>query len=439
MLGGSRARLLVGLGLGLGLTLGVVAQPAGADRPIRRTPVSEVAAAAPAAVDRAGTAGLARTDKSWSASPVDYDNDGDQDVWIGYHQWSGRMWVNQGNGTYRQASTNAWPRTNPEGKVPDRHECGFADVDANGLVDSYCSAGRNQSNRVKYGMDNEMWLQRRAGVFEDVAQESKTAPWGVGELCGRGRHVAFFDYNHDGYPDLFVGNERPRQVSDPCDNPANGLPNEESKLYRNDAGLGFTYVQNGISGAGPGQRCAEVLDIDSDGWDDLITCRLSSQTPRLYRNNAGRGFTEASGPWNLTQPLADAMPVDLNRDGRTDLVTASKSGFDYRLNTGTRFAAPVRLLAVGTGEGRSVAVGDADGDGNLDIYAMVGGKSGNPNDSVLLGDGRLGYTRVPVPGAGGEADEVIALQASGITGRRTDFLVLNGSDEAGPIQLIRVN
>jgi hypothetical protein len=148
------------------------------------------AAAGPTAVDRAATAGLREVNRLWEATPVDYDRDGDEDVWIGYHQWTGKLWSNNGSGIYVRVAASAWPRVNSEGKIPDRHDCAFADVDRDGRPDAYCSTGRDEDNFVKYGMDNELWLQRSPGQFTEVG-----TAWGVGDLCGRGRHVTFINAN----------------------------------------------------------------------------------------------------------------------------------------------------------------------------------------------------------------------------------------------------
>lgn len=397
--------------------------------------------------DRATAAGLLPTfNNTWAAEPLDYDNDGDEDVWISYHQagvlkgtqGGGRLWSNDGDGTYTWVARTAWPRIKPNGFQPDRHDCTFADFDQNGLVDSYCSAGRNESNRVKTGMENELWMQTSLGDFTD-----RGVDWGVGDVCGRGRFVTTLDANGDGWEDIFLGNETPRSVSDPCDNPANGYPNEEAKLYLNNAnGTGFTYAPQFIRfGAGPGQRCAETLDFNGDGWDDLIACRLKGLTPFLYRNNGGSTFTQMSATASgLTTATADVVVADVNADGRPDLVSAHRTYFSYQLNTGSttrRFAAPVRIHTISSGEGRSVAVADADGDGDLDAYAMVGNgnNAGNPTDHLLLNNGSLTFTAVAAPSSTGQADEVIALHP--IPGESAQFLSLNGGGKSGgPIQLM---
>lgn len=405
------------------------------------------AAAVKVVVDIGPEAGLLPSfNNTWAAQPVDYNNDGDQDVWIGYHQagvvkgtqGGGRLWRNNGDGTYTWVARNAWPRIKPNGKQPDRHDCTFADFDHNGLVDSYCSAGRNESNLVKFGMENELWLQDSVGTFTEHG-----VAWGVGDVCGRGRFVTTLDANGDGWADIFLGNETGRNVTDACDNPNNGYPNEEAKLFLNNAnGTGFTYAPQFIRfGAGPGQRCAEAFDYDGDGWDDLIACRLKGQAPLLYHNNQGTGFTLLSGTASgLTTAVADAVVADMNRDGRPDLVFAAKAVFSYQLNTGGGarwFAAPVTIRSFSLGEGRSVAVGDADGDGDLDVYGMVGNGSsaGNPNDFLLLNNGLLGFTSLVPPAATGEADEVISLTPA--AGSRARFLSLNGGGKTGgPIQLM---
>lgn len=260
--------------------------------------------------------------------------------------------------------------------------------------------------------------------------------WNAGDPCGRGRAVAFLDANGDRYPDLFVGNETPRKVDDRCDR-STSLPNEASKLFINRRGHGFRYAPKfGHFGAGPGSRCAEVLDFNGDGWDDLFTCRRI-EAPQLYESMKGHGFRDVTPSHRFSQ-ITDADVVDLQGDGDPDLVTSSKPGFAYYLNADGHFRHRRLLSHVRVGEGTSVAAGDADGDGDADVYAMVGnGAAGNPDDRIMLND-HLTFTPVRVPSAGGAADDVVALDPYG-TGR-ADFLVLNGYNlvSRGPVQLIHL-
>ncbi len=396
-------------------------------------------------MDRAGTAGVAQSStKTFSATAVDYNRDGDQDVWIGNHAQDAKLWRSKGNGRYVRVTTSAWPATNRAGKAIDRHDCAWADVDRNGRPDAYCSTGRFRANVVKEGRDNELWLQSRRGTFRDVG-----TGWGVGDPCGRGRFVAFLDANGDRFPDLFVGNEVQRDLRDECDRPRNGLPNERSKLFLNVRGEGFRYAPRFlVVGAGPGSRCALVLDYDKDGDKDLLLCRDTIASPLLYRNDEQRGFTKVA-PTNLDEPVADIALTDLDADGDQDLVTASPDSYGYHLNDGDVAEPFARNVEIGTppiGAGNSVAAGDADGDGDIDVFGSIGGSPGsNPDDMLWVNDGpgadgHLGFTPLRAPSAAGTADQVTALDPRG--SGRASFLVLNGGFgrlvPPGPIQLIRM-
>ena len=395
-------------------------------------PAPTAGAASWVAVDTVSGSGLASSLETWDATVVDYDGDGDQDVWVGYHDQGGRLFRNDGAGVYTRVAATAWPRVNANGLFPDRHLCVWADVDRNGLVDAYCSAGRGGLNLVKTGQDNELWLQTSVGQFSEVG-----TAWGIGDVCGRSHYAAFLNANGDRYPDLFVGNASPRAVTgDPCDDPASGLPNEQSKLFLNQSGSGFVAVGNrGISGYG-GTRRAEVTDVNRDGWDDLLVC--GDTATKLYRNNAGTGFTDIAGANGLAVNHVDADLGDLDGDGDQDLVTTVWGRVERRLNTGAGFSAPVRIYSVpSSGGGRAVSLGDADGDGDLDVYVLVSNLPAGTNpDDVLLRNNALSFTAVPVPGATGVGDAVTALDGNG--DGRSEFLVLNGVETSGPAQRIEL-
>ena len=390
--------------------------------------------------DRAVPAGLLESNKTWAATPVDYDQDGDQDVWIGFHQKSGKLWSNDGDGTYTRVAASAWPAKNADGTITDRHDCAWADVDQNGLPDAYCSAGRNQSNYVKdASRDNELWLQGPVGRFSEVGTQ-----WGVGDQCGRGRHVTFIDANADTYPDLFLGNEYGRSTSDRCDDPANRYTSEDSKLFLNLRGIGFAPGLNEFGSVGAGQRCAELLDYNGDGRDDLFTCLLKGQVPKLWRNDGAGRFTDVSVANHLSSAAADMVPVDYDGDGDTDVLSSSTREVDLRLNVrGTLQAKKVlRSVPKASGDIRSIAAGDVDGDGQQDIYVAIQNSAyaaGNPDDFIMIRSGST-YTNDRVPSATGLADEVVALHPTG-PGAPAQFVVLNGGNggEAvigGPVQLI---
>jgi hypothetical protein len=384
-------------------------------------------------VDHARRVGLqARRTITWSAVSVDYNRDGREDVLINYHGRGAKLWRNRG-GRYVRVARAAWPTENARGLHIDRHNCAWADVDRNGRPDVYCSTGRTALNHVKFGRDNELWLQSRRGRFREVGTR-----WGVGDVCGRGRVVTFINANGDRFPDLFLGNQPGRRGPDRC-NTSRRLPNEESKLFLNVNGQRFRYAPRfGDFGAGPGRRCAEVVDFNGDGWQDLFACRGGDATPRLYVNRQGRGLTDVTAQHALGVRITDATTFDLDGDLDQDIVTAATDGFAYHLNDNGVFGSRT-LFAPTANVGRSVAVGDADGDGDGDIYGMLArGRRANPDDRIWLNTGLDFSASLRTPRAGGVADEVIDLNPN--PAGRTAFLVLNGAHRSnpGPVQLIRL-
>jgi tetratricopeptide (TPR) repeat protein len=124
------------------------------------------------------------------------------------------------------------------------------------------------------------------------------------------------------------------------------------------------YGHNGVS----------IGDIDGDGFDDLYVCQPGGLPNRLYRNRRDGTFediTEASGV-GVIENTACALFVDVDNDGRQDLIVVRATGPMLFLNEGGgkfrqkadafQFAKP----PLGTFTGAAVA--DYDRDGWLDIY-----------------------------------------------------------------------
>jgi hypothetical protein len=389
-----------------------------------------------AAVDWTREAGLAvPPHETWGASEVDIDHDGDLDAWISRHGYGADMWRNEANKAYVRLDFDAWPRRNDAGLVIDRHDCQWADVNRDRRPDAFCTTGRFIKNVVKTGRDNEMWINHGHGRFVDVG-----TTWHMGDVCTRGRHAVFFDANGDEWPDLFVGTETPRDVPDPCNRHPERYPNENSKLYINGGGTGFRYAPAlmGTGPAGLGSRCAERIDYDRDGWADLFLCRDARQPMAIFHNEAGNGLVDVSSKVLPTTRVNDADVVDIDHDGDPDIAIAATRGFGYVLNTGGVFGEPQWIHDVPADTiGWAVAAGDADADGDADVYGLVTAVDRNPNDVVLLNDG-LAFTLLHVPPAGGTADNVVRLHLA--RNGHLDFLVMNGREQNrfGRLQLIRV-
>jgi hypothetical protein len=141
------------------------------------------------------------------------------------------------------------------------------------------------------------------------------------ETTGTG--VAIFDYDNDGWPDIFLVNGTR----------LDGLPSgaaPSNHLYRNNHDGTFTdaTVKAGLTATGWGQGvCAG--DYDNDGWEDLYITYYGKN--RLYHNEAGV-FTEVAEKAGVAGSGkawgSGCAFVDYDRDGKLDLMVANYVDFD---------------------------------------------------------------------------------------------------------------
>ena len=141
------------------------------------------------------------------------------------------------------------------------------------------------------------------------------------ETTGTG--VAIFDYDNDGWPDIFIVNGTTLE----------GLPASKpptNHLYRNNHDGTFTDVTatSGLAATGWGQGAC-VGDYDNDGWEDLYVTYYGKN--RLYHNDKGV-FTEVSEKAGVAGTRkawgSGCAFVDYDRDGYLDLVVANYVDFD---------------------------------------------------------------------------------------------------------------
>jgi len=142
------------------------------------------------------------------------------------------------------------------------------------------------------------------------------------ETTGTG--VAIFDYDNDGWPDIFILNGTKLE----------GFPSGKAPtnhLYRNNHDGTFTDVTEkaGLARTGWGQGVC-VGDYDNDGWEDLYVTYYGKNA--LYHNNGNGTFTDVSdkagvGGSGKAWGTGCAF-VDYDRDGRPDLMVANYVDFD---------------------------------------------------------------------------------------------------------------
>jgi hypothetical protein len=267
-----------------------------------------------------------------------------------------------------------------------------------------------------------MFLVNQNGVFREATAVSglPNSPNCIGAV--------FFDYDNDGFFDLFVK----RQDASP-------------ELYRNDGDGTFTNVsvQSGLSGfptgflpnsSAFGGGCSSA-DFDNDGNADILLTNRHGSLNKLFRNRGDGTFEEVAGAAGLVEPFDNywTTPVgDFNRDGYVDIYMA-RSASDpndprmytslYRNNGGSNRSFSVRLAGV---QSNRSAVG-----ARLRAYAGGRGRT----RQVQGGDGykvNSFWTHFGL-GALDWADSLVIYWPSGIVQRATEipagsFLTLTEKD-----------
>jgi hypothetical protein len=253
-------------------------------------------------------AGLATPMNSQAVAWADYDNDGHLDLFVGGERQRSRLYHNRGDGTFEEVALSA-------GVGNEGFMCkgaNWGDFDGDGYPDLYLSNFRGL-NRLFHNNGN--------GTFTDVAPQLGVTRPEVSFPCW------FFDYDNDGWLDLFVAS-----FDNTLENVASshlGLPHqgETCRLYRNLGGKGF----EDVSGAAGLDWCLPVMgcnfaDFDNDGYLDLYlgtgAPKYSMLVPnRMFKNVQGKRFadiTTSSGTGHLQKGHAVACG-DWDRNGTVDL------------------------------------------------------------------------------------------------------------------------
>jgi hypothetical protein len=140
--------------------------------------------------------------------------------------------------------------------------------------------------------------------------------------CG----VAFFDYDNDGWLDLFFVNGSRLEGFPKGQEPSN-------RLYKNNRDGTFTDVTEkaGLVHSGWGQGCC-IGDYDNDGLDDLFVTYWGKNV--LYHNNGDGTFTDVSEKVGVagaaTRWNTGCAFLDYDRDGHLDLFVANYCGGDLK-------------------------------------------------------------------------------------------------------------
>ena len=228
--------------------------------------------------DVSAAADLADPRGGWAAIAADYDGDGRPDLFATREAWEGlapnSLYHNQGDGTFRDVA----PQAGVAG-TDDSFMAVWTDYDNDGLPDLYVASGITGSGRP-----NRLYHNQGDGTFADRGAQAGVAYRGktLGVTCG--------DYDGDGDSDLYA-----IDVAAP------------NRLYRND-GQNFSDVTAEAGVAKPGEGSYVGFFIDSDGDGDRDLFRLGHELLRRHRTVAGHGAGLAPDPRLSVSQRRDDLP-----------------------------------------------------------------------------------------------------------------------------------
>jgi hypothetical protein len=386
--------------------------------------------------DVTAKAGVAGSGYGQGVAAGDYDNDGDPDLYVTAF---GRntLFRNNGDGTFADVTEKAGVAAggwSSSAAFLDYNRDGFADLfvgqymqwnyDPNPFCGERSPGMRSYCHPDQFrAAPSRLYRNNRDGTFTDVTQAA-----GLAE-AGKALGVVAFDANQDGWLDLYVANDAVRNF-----------------LFRNNGDGTFTEiallaeVAYGSSGKPESGMGTDAADYNGDGRSDLFVTNIDFEPNNLFQNNGDETFNDVTTAANLAAVAIlfsgfGTRFLDYDNDGDLDLAVANGHPLEnvHRFkqgvtgaerpflleNRGGRFEEVGRRLGAPFERqynGRGLAVGDYDNDGDPDLLLVENGGTA----ALLRNDGgsRSAWIGFELTGRGQGRDLTGAVVAVSAGGRR---------------------
>ena len=286
---------------------------------------------------------------------VDYDNDGDKDLYVATFNGVNRLYKNTGNLSFLDVTGAAGlPMTGYQ-----TFGACWGDFNRDGWLDLYY--GERKPGEPN---DNRLFRNNADGTFTEVSVESGASDAGKIPFCS-----VFFDYNNDKWPDLYTANDK-LSVNTLLQNNGDGTFTDAGAITGSDL------VMDAM--------CVAVGDYDNDGWQDVYISDIENGNEFLHNLGAS-----ASGGQVTFEEIAEAAGVgfygigwgsnflDADNDGDLDLyVSGMMAGADvissafYQNDGDGTFSEPPAGFVGDTVSSFNNATGDFNGDGFPDIMVI---------------------------------------------------------------------
>ncbi len=279
--------------------------------------------------DRAGVGGPTGAWKQGVAL-ADVNNDGRLDIYVCRFGAPNLLYINQGDGTFREEAAARGLALNDASNM-----AAFCDYDRDGWLDVYVQTNVLDGERHPNGQRDHLFHNNRDGTFTEVTDAAGIK----GET--QGHSATWWDYDEDGWPDLYVAND----FKDP------------DQLYHNNGDGTFTNVLSWVVPHTPQSSMgADLGDVNNDGHVDLLVADMAATS----REKDQRGMAKL-------------------RAGITEDIQHPEAAPQYMrnalfLNTGTGVVLEGAILSGldATDWTWSVRLEDLDNDGRLDAYFTNG-------------------------------------------------------------------